>query len=71
MLESKYLAANLWVEAMNIAGFIQNRVPHSSVKGRTPFEYYTVHKLDVFNLRVFGSTAWDRIPLKKQNDTIS
>ena len=66
MLESKKLAANLWAEAMHAAAYIQNRVPHSSVKGKTPFEAYFGHKPDVSNLRVFGSTAWAQIPLDKR-----
>ena len=68
MLESKKLATNLWVEAMHAARYIQNRVPHSSMKGKTPFEAYFRHKPDVSNLRVFGSTAWARIPLDKRRD---
>ena len=66
MLESKKLAENLWAEAMNVVAYIQNRVPYSSVKGKTPFESYFGHKLDVSNLRVFGSTAWARIPHDKR-----
>ena len=57
MLESKKLAENLWAEAMHSTAYIHNRVPHSSMKGNTPFEAYFGHKLDVLNLRVFGSTA--------------
>ena len=38
MLEAKSLAANIWAEAMNVAAYIQNRVPHSSVKGKNPFK---------------------------------
>ena len=68
MLESKKLATNLWDEAMHAAAYIQNRVPHSSVKGKTLFEAYFGHKPDVSNLRVFGSTAWARIPLDKRRD---
>ena len=59
MLEAKKLATNLWDEVMNATTYIQNRVPHSSVKGKTPFEGYFGHNPDVSNLRVFGSTAWD------------
>ena len=33
---------------------------------KTPFEAYFRHKPDVLNLRVFGSTAWARIPLDKR-----
>ena len=66
MLESKKLAVNLWDEAMHAAAYIQNRVPHSSVKGKTHFESYFGHNPDVSNLRVFGSTAWAQIPLDKR-----
>ena len=66
MLEAKDLAANLWAEAMNVAGYIQNRIPHSSVKGKTTFEAYFGHKPDVSNFRVFGSTTQARIPLDKR-----
>ena len=58
MLESKKLAENLWDETMHAAAYNQNRVPHSYMKGKTPFEAYFRHKPDVSNLRVFGSTAW-------------
>ena len=68
MLESKKLAATLWDKAMHAAEYINNRVPHSSMKGKTPFEAYFGHKPDVSNLRVFGSTAWARILLDKRRD---
>ena len=51
---------------MHYAAYIQNRVPKSSMKVNTPFESYFGHKLDVSNLRVFGSTAWAQIPLDKR-----
>ena len=66
MLESKKLATNLWVEAMHAATYIQNRVPNSSMKGKTPFRAYFEHKPNVSNLRVFGSTVWAQIPLDKR-----
>ena len=68
MLELKNFAAHLWDEAMHAIEYIQNRVPHSSMKGKTHFEAYFGHKLDVSNLRVFGSIAWARIPLDKRRD---
>ena len=37
MLESKKLATNLWSEAMHAVVYIQNRVPQSSMKGKTHF----------------------------------
>ena len=68
MLESKKLAANLWDKAMNFVEYIHNIVTNSFVKGNTPFKAYFGHKPDVSNLRVFGSTAWARIPLDKRRD---
>ena len=53
---------------MNATAYIQNRVPHSFVKGKTPFKAYFGHKPNVSNLRVFGSTAWARILLDKRRD---
>ena len=55
-------------KAMHVATYIHNRVPHSSVKGKTPFKAYFGHKPDVSNLRVFGSTTWAHIPLDKRRD---
>ena len=36
------------------------------MKGKTPFEAYFGHKLNVSNFKVFGSTAWARILLDKR-----
>ena len=66
MLESKKLDENLWAEDMHAEKYIENRVPHSSMKGKTPLQAYFGHKLDVSNLRVFGSTAWAQIPHDKK-----
>ena len=63
---TKVLDTNLWDKAMNFSAHIHNRVPHSSVKGNTPFEAYFGHKPNVLNFRVFGSTAWARIPHDKR-----
>ena len=53
---------------MNFTSHIHNRVPHSFVKGKKPFESYFGHKTDVSNFRVFGSTAWARIQHAKRKD---
>ena len=55
-----------WDEAINCASYIQNRVPHKSVIGATPFEALLGHKPDVSHLRVFGSKAWSIIPMDKR-----
>ena len=66
MLEAKGLDANLWDEAMNVFAHIQNRVPHSFLKGKTHFEAYFGHKSNVSNFKVFGSTTWAQIPFEKR-----
>ena len=66
MLEEKGLDANLWDEVMNVSAHIPNRVPHSFIKGNTPFKSYFGHKMDVSNFKFFGSTAWARILLDKR-----
>ena len=68
MMESKILAENLWDEAMNVAAYIQNIVAHSFVKVKTPFRSYFGHKPDASNFKVFGFTAWARIPHDKRKD---
>ena len=66
MLEAKGLAEKIWDEAMNFATHIHNIFPHPSMKVKTHFEAYFGHKPYVSNLKVFGSTAWARIPLDKR-----
>ena len=61
MLESNKLAENLWAEAMHAVEYTQNRVPHSFVKGKTPFEAYFRHKMDVSNLWVFHQRKFQLI----------
>ena len=38
LLHAKLLPPSLWAEAVNCASFLQNRVPHKSMVGVTPFE---------------------------------
>ena len=38
MLEAKDLDANIWAEVINVVSYIQNRVTHSYMKGKTSFE---------------------------------
>ena len=64
----KNLPPSLWAEVVNCALYLQNRVPHKSVVGVTPFEALYGHKPNVSHLRVFGSKAWSKIPLDKRKD---
>ena len=58
LLKEKYIPRYLWDETINCASYIQNKVPHKSVIGVTPFESLMVHNPTVSHLSVFSSKAW-------------
>ena len=66
LLHVKNLPPSLWVEAINCASYLKNRVPHKLVVGVTPFEALHGYKPNVSHLIFFGSKAWARIPLDKR-----
>ena len=68
MLESKTFPPKLCGKAINYESYIQNRVPHKNIYGFNRFEAWSGHKPDVSHFRIFGSRAWDRIPLDKRRD---
>ena len=57
ILQAKNIPPSLWDEAVNCASYIQNRVPHKSMIGATPFEALHGHNHDVSHLRVFSSKS--------------
>ena len=68
MMESITFPPKFWVEAINCESYIWNRFPHQHLDGITPFESWSGHKPDVAHFRIFGSKAWDRIPIEKMKD---
>ena len=66
VLEVRYIPPYMWAEAVNYSLYIQNKVPHNSVIGFTPFEEFMGNKPNVSYLRVFGSKAWDTILIDKR-----
>ena len=69
LLKAKNISPSLWVDAINCASYIQNRVPHKSGIGATPIEALLGHKPNVSHLRVFGSKSWANIPIDKRKDS--
>ena len=57
LLHGKNLPPSLWAEAVNRASYLQNRVPHKSLVGVTPFEALHGYNPNVSHLRAFGSKA--------------
>lgn len=62
MLQYASLPKSYWAEAVAYATYIQNRIPHKAVIGKTPYELWTGLKPDISNMRVFGSPAFARVP---------
>jgi hypothetical protein len=65
MIQSKNMAPSFWVEAVNCANYIQNRMPHRAVLHKTPEEAWSHVKHDVYAFRVFGSPTWALILVEK------
>ena len=53
-------------EAIIYSTYVQNRAPHKTLHGKTPYVSWSGHKPNVSHFRVFGSKAWARIPPKKR-----
>jgi len=54
MMHEKGLPKKFWVEAVNTAVFLLNRLPAMEAQGKTPFESWYGHKPFVQNFTVFG-----------------
>ena len=62
MMKAKNLRNEYWTEVFACSIYILNRSPTKSVKDKTPLEAWSGVKLDVENLRVFGSVAYTHVP---------
>ena len=57
------LSEKYWAEAVEIASFIRNRTPTSTLDGnKTPLETWSGRKPDVSNMKVFGCIAYAHVP---------
>jgi hypothetical protein len=66
MLHAKSLPQRLWDEALNCGTYIKNRSPHRSIKDKTPYEVWSILKLEVTHFHIFDSCAWAKIPCEKR-----
>ena len=57
----------LWGEVVNIAVYIQNRCPHSTLDSKTPEEVFSGKKPDVSHFRVFGCPVYFHVPKEKRS----
>jgi hypothetical protein len=56
------LTKTLWAEAVNYATYTKNRLPHSAINNKTPFEVFLGKPPTIVHLQAFGKTAYIHIP---------
>ena len=73
MLYSAGLDSRFWSYALRHAVYLKNRWPHASLLWKTPYEILHQHKLDMTQLRIFGSLVNVKSNAKRymKLDTIS
>ena len=55
-----------WAEAFNWAAYLKNRLPHSALNGKTPFEALFGIKPTISHLRPFFTKCFVHIPEEKR-----
>lgn len=66
MLFDANLEKCYWAEAVNMATFVINRSASKTLNVKTPEEAWSGKKVDVSNLRIFGSTVMTHVPKQKR-----
>ena len=66
MLSDAGLSQDYWVEAVDIACYVVNRLSTSSLVDKTPYEAWVGKRTSPAHLRVFGCDAF--ITYKKKGD---
>eukprot|EP00112_Aurelia_sp_Birch-Aquarium-sp1_P025251 Seg831.4 transcript_id=Seg831.4/GoldUCD/mRNA.D3Y31 product="Retrovirus-related Pol polyprotein from transposon TNT 1-94" pseudo=true protein_id=Seg831.4/GoldUCD/D3Y31 len=66
MMSQSKMPMEFWAEAVNIAVYLRNRSPSTSLKGITPIEALFDRKPDVSHLKVFGCLAFAHIPKQQR-----
>jgi Reverse transcriptase (RNA-dependent DNA polymerase) len=66
MLLATDLPQSLWAEAVLTATYLMNRSPTRALeRGLTPYEAFYCTKPSILHIRVFGCTAYSKIPKQK------
>lgn len=67
MLIQAGLSIGYWAEVINTANYVLNRLPTSSVQGKTPYESWTGRKPSLKHLRVFGAPTYVHVHEAKRS----
>eukprot|EP00833_Pecoramyces_ruminatium_P011250 jgi/Orpsp1_1/1185282/evm.model.c7180000093072.1 len=65
LLNDSKLSFSFWEDAINTANYIYNRLPHSGIENRIPFEVLLNANVNYDNIKVFGCKVFFYVP--KQN----
>ena len=66
LLNEKNMPGCFWVEVVQCAVYIMNRMPTATVHIKTPKEMYSGQKPDVSHLNVFGCICYVHVPNEKR-----
>ncbi|KDQ06095.1 hypothetical protein BOTBODRAFT_82766, partial [Botryobasidium botryosum FD-172 SS1] len=67
LLFDSNLPQNMWAEAVSTTVYLLNRMPTTRAEGKIPYELWHGSKPNVSHLRVFGCTAFAKIPAEKRS----
>ena len=66
LLSQAGLEVKYWPAAVKHSTFLYNRLPHSALEGKSPYEMSTGKKFDIHKLKPFGCLAYGKIPTKRR-----
>ena len=70
MLKNAKMGKSMWPHAILAATFVKNRLPHSALDGKIPFEMISHERVNLSNLKVFGCICYANNPKQKRKDKL-
>ena len=68
MLLDSNLPLQFWAEAISTALYMHQRLPSSSLQGKSPYQMLYNEDPQIHHLRRFGCVAWKYIPKQQRKD---
>ena len=66
LIHDQDIPMHLWDEAIRTPQYVQNIIPYSALRFKTPEEMFTGNKLEVCHLNIFGCPMFFHIPKEKR-----
>jgi len=67
LLNDAKLSHHFWEYAVETANYIHNRIPHSGIQNKIPYEILFKSKIDYAHFKVFGCRVFYYVPKSFQN----